>query len=221
MNKIDKFAYINLDKRKDRNEHILKELKRFEIPDEKILRIQAVESEKGAYGCAMSHMKTMEAFRDSGDEIWCILEDDHYFTHTKRETELVVLNFIENSDFDVFLGCFCAVKGKDLPGGIFRRTTKSCMCSFYIVKKKVCEALLASHKQSARTLNPSLGKKTGLACDFMWEHLMKIFTFVAPYKPYGSQLLNYSDIRNKVMNYSTYVGMEVDRELERTSSSSK
>lgn len=213
MNRINKIAYINLDKRQDRKEHILKELKRFDIPDEKIIRIPAIESEKGAYGCALSHMKAMEAFRDSGDEVWCILEDDHYFTHSKKETDFLINKFLDNTEYDVFLGCFCAVKGRDLSDGLFRRTTKSCMASFYILRKKVCEAMLASHKQSAKSLNPALGKKTGLACDFMWEHLMKIFTFVAPYKPYGSQLLNYSNIRNKVMNYSTYVGMEVDRDL--------
>ena len=44
---------------------------------------------------------------------------------------------------------------------------------------------------------------------------MKVFWFVAPHKPYGSQLKDYSDIRNRVMDYSTYVGMRVDREIEK------
>jgi hypothetical protein len=213
MDKIDKFVYINLDKRTDRKEHILKELKRFDIPDEKIIKITAIESEKGAYGCALSHQKALEAFKASNDEVWCILEDDHYFTHTKVDTDRVINLFMNNIHYDVFLGCFCALKGCDLGDGIFRRATKSCMASFYIVKRNVCDALIASHKQSARSLHPSLGKRGGIACDFMWENLMKVFVFVAPYKPYGSQLLNHSNIRNKKMDYSNYVGMKVDREL--------
>lgn len=213
MDRIDKFAYINLSKRKDRNEHILKELKRFGIPEEKIVRIEGVESEKGAYGCAMSQKKMAEAFRDSGDKVWCMMEDDHYFTQTREDTDSLVHKFLDKEEYDVLLGCYCAVKGRDLPGGTFRRTAESSMASFYIVKKNVADALVASHNQSAKSLDSSFGRKTGIPCDHMWRHIMKVFFFVAPYKPYGSQILNYSNIRNKVMNYSTYVGLEVNRDL--------
>ncbi len=213
MNNVQKFAYINLDKRKDRNEHILKELSNFKIPESKIQRISAVESIKGAYGCALSHVKAMEAFLESKDEVWCILEDDHYFTHTLEETDKLVNEFLDNSQYDVLLGCYCAVKGRDIYQSSFRRVSQSSMASFYIVKRRAAEALLASHKQSARTLDPKYGKRSGTPCDIMWNHIMKVFWFVAPHKPYGSQLKNYSDIRNRVMDYTTYVGMKVDREL--------
>lgn len=213
MDRIDKFVYINLDKRPDRNEHILKELERFGIPSEKIMRIPAIESEKGAYGCALSHMKAMEEMKKTTDEVWCVLEDDHYFTKTREETDMVVNLFLDTPDYDVFLGTFCALRGYDLSNKVFRRATKSCITSFYIVKKNVCDALIASNKQSARTLDPKYGKHRGTPCDMMWDHLMKIFYFVAPYKVYGSQILNHSDIKNKVINYSTYVGTKVDRKL--------
>ena len=211
MDKIDKFVYINLKKRTDRNEHILKELQRFEIPSEKIQRVEAVENTKGAYGCAMSHVKVMEEFLKTDDKIWCVIEDDHYFTHTLEQTNSLVEEFLKNEEFDVLLGCYCNVKGRDLPEGIFRRVSQSSMTSFFIFKRKIAEALLASHKQSARSLNPIYGKKSGTPCDFMWNNLMKVFWFVAPYKPYGSQIKDYSNIRNKVMDYSNYVGMKVDR----------
>ncbi len=213
MNHIDKFVYINLDRRKDRNEHILKELKKFEIPDEKILRVSAFESPKGAYGCAKSHIQVMEMFRDSGDKVWCILEDDHYFTKNKEETDSLINEFLSNDVYDVLLGCFCNVKGNNIAGTSFRRATQSSMTSFFVVKRNVCEALIASHKQSARTLNPIKGKKGGTPCDHMWNHLMKVFVFVAPFKAYGAQLQDYSDIRNRVMNYSNYIGTKVDRIL--------
>jgi glycosyl transferase family 25 len=214
MNNIDKFVYINLDKRKDRNEHILKELQRFNIPESKIIRVSAIESTKGAYGCSLSHLKVMQLFKESGDKVWCILEDDHYFTHTLEETDKIVSNFLKKEEYDVLLGCYCNVKGRDLPDGVFRRTSQSSMTSFFIVKSNVCDGLIASHKQSSRSLNPKFGKKTGIPCDFMWSHLMKVFFFVAPYKPYGSQILDYSDIRHKRMNYSTYVGLKVDRDID-------
>jgi glycosyl transferase family 25 len=215
MNKIDKFLYINLDKRTDRNEHIIKELERFHVPKDKIIRLPAFESQKGAYGCAMSHMKAMELFKESNDKIWCILEDDHYFTQSYEETNELINNFIENENYDTMLGCYCNVRGNNLNDGIFRRITQSSMTSFYIVKKNVCDALIASNKQSARTLNPRYGMKGGTPCDFMWNHLMKVFVFVAPHKPFGSQIIDYSDIRKKVMNYSTFVGLKVNRSLKK------
>ena len=213
MDRINKFVFINLDSRTDRKEHILKELKRFNIPDEKIIRVSAVSSPKGAYGCALSHKKAMELFKESNDEIWCILEDDHYFTQTYEETNSIVNKFIDNIEYDVMLGCYCAVQGTQLKDRVFRRAFKSSMTSFYIVKKNVCDALLASNKESARTLDPAKGKKEGIPCDFMWWNVMKIFFFVAPYKPYGAQLIDYSNIKNKVMNYTNYVGIEIDRKI--------
>jgi glycosyl transferase family 25 len=213
MNQIDKFVYINLDSRTDRNAHILKEFKRFNIPDEKIIRVSAISHSKGAYGCALSHKKVMEQFKTSGDKVWCIIEDDHYFTQTYEETDILVKNFIENIEYDVLLGCYCAVQGSQLRNRLFRRVSKSSMTSFYIVKQNISDALISSNKESARTLDPKKSKKGGIPCDFMWHHTMKIFFFVAPYKPFGAQIIDYSNIRNKVMNYSNYVGIEITTKI--------
>jgi hypothetical protein len=213
MNRINKFVYINLDSRLDRKEHILKELARFNIPNEKIIRIQAVESIKGAYGCSLSHKNAMEKFKESNDEVWCIIEDDHYFTQTYEETDNLINNFLNNSEYDVMLGCYCALKGYSLLNRMFRRVTKSSMTSFYIVKRNACDGLIASHKESARTLHPNNGKSGGIPCDFMWWNLMRVFFFVAPYKPYGAQLIDYSNIKNKVMNYTNYIGIDIDKKI--------
>jgi glycosyl transferase family 25 len=213
MNRIDKFVYINLDTRPDRKEHILKELARFNVPEDKIIRVPAVESVKGAYGCSLSHKKVMELFKESNDEVWCILEDDHYFTQSYEETDNLIDNFLNNSEYDVMIGCYCAVKGYSLPNRLFRRVQKSSMTSFFIVKKNACDALLASHKESARTLHPSKGKSAGIPCDFMWWNLMQVFFFVAPYKPYGAQIIDYSNIKNKVMNYTNYIGIDIDKKI--------
>lgn len=213
MNRIDKYVYINLDSRVDRKEHILKELRRFNIPDEKIIRISAVPSSKGSYGCALSHKLIMEHFKESEDKIWCILEDDHYFTQTYEETDNLVNKFIDNNEYDVLLGCYCAVQGSQLRDRSFRRVIKSSMTSFYIVKNNVCDALIASNKESARTLDPVKGKKSGTPCDFMWWNIMRVFFFVAPYKPYGAQIVDYSNIKNKVVNYTNHIGIEIDRKI--------
>jgi len=216
MDLIDKFIYVNLKKRTDRKAHILKELKKYNIPDEKILHFEAIEDEKGALGCAYSHLKISEMFKDSSDKVWCILEDDHYFTESREITDIYVKEFIETKDFDAFLGCTAKLRGSIVNGGKFIRAYRSNMTSFYIIKKPICEALIASHKQSIRTLRKKLkSKKDGVPIDVMWHNLMKIFFFVTPNcKVLGAQLEGYSDILKKNKNYSNIIGVEIDREIE-------
>lgn len=215
MDLIDKFIYINLDKRTDRNKHILSELKKFKIPDEKIIRFPAVENERGALGCSLSHMKATELFKASGDKVWCFLEDDHYFTKSLEETNIYVNDFINNNAYDVLLGCTCAVKASGIGSKIFVRAYQSSMTSFYIVKNNTADALIASHKQSVRTFGKYKHIK-GIPCDHMWYNLMKVFVFVTPItKPLGGQIEDYSDIRKKNINYSNYIKIDIDRKLDK------
>jgi len=214
MDSIDKFIYINLKKRDDRKKHILGELKRFGIPDEKIVHLEAVEHEKGIIGCALSHLKAMEMFKESSDKVWCILEDDHYFTKSREETDSYVKEFIERDEFDVFLGCTCALKQSSIRGSRLVRALQSSMTSFFIAKRNVIDALIASHKNSIRSFGKD-GKRRGIHLDHMWYHLMKIFVFVTPYfNPLGGQIENYSDIRKKNINYTNYIKVKIDRKLE-------
>ena len=46
MERIDKFIYINLAKREDRRKHIEDELKEYEIQQETIFRLEALEHER-------------------------------------------------------------------------------------------------------------------------------------------------------------------------------
>jgi GR25 family glycosyltransferase involved in LPS biosynthesis len=203
MDKIDKFIYINLDKREDRKKHILSELKKFNIPDEKIIRFSAVEHLKGQIGCGFSHIGVMEMFKESGDKIWCILEDDNVFTKNLEETNVYINEFLSNSSYDVFLGCTASLKAKNIRGSEkLIRAIKSKMTSFYIMRSNVTDAMIASHKQSIRSYGQNFYKK-GIPIDVMWFNLMKIFVFVTSYfNPLGSQLVGYSDIMHKNKDYN-------------------
>lgn len=215
MDSIDKFIYINLKRRTDRNEHILKELKRYNIPQEKIERFEAVEHEKGALGCALSHYEVMQNFRDSTDKVWCIFEDDHYFTQPREVCDDYINDFMENEHFDVFLGCTARLRGNPVIGGKFIRAYKSNMTSFYIVKKNVVDGIIASNKQAIRSMRINIkDKKAGIPIDVMWFNLMNIFFFIAPSKVLGAQLDGHSDTLNKNKNYGRIIGIKIDQKLE-------
>ena len=217
MDKIDKFIYINLDKREDRKKHILSELKKFNIPDEKIIRFKAVENEKGQVGCALSHIAVSEMFKVSGDKVWCVIEDDHYFTKSYEETNSYIEEFLSKPYYDIFLGCTGYLKARNIRGSSkLVRVINSTMTSFYIMKPNITDALIASHRQSIRTYEGN-NKKKGKPIDVTWMPLMKIFVFITSYfNPLGSQLAGYSDIRNKKMDYTktTKIKKEDKREME-------
>jgi hypothetical protein len=210
MDKIDKFVYINLDKREDRKKHILSELKKFNIPDEKIIRFKAVEHVKGQIGCALSHIGVSEMFKASGDKVWCVLEDDHYFTRSLEETNTYIDKFLENSQFDIFLGCTALLQARNIRGyDKLLRVTRSQMTSFYIMRPNIADALIASHKQSIRTFS---AKKKGKPIDVTWMSLMKIFVFITSYfNPLGAQLDGYSDILHKNKDYSGITKTKKDK----------
>jgi glycosyl transferase family 25 len=221
MDTIDKFIYINLKRRTDRNEHIVKELKKYNIPQEKIERFEAIEHEKGTLGCALSHLEVMKKFRDSGDKVWCIFEDDHYFTQPKEVCDEYIKEFMENENFDVFLGCTARLRGNPVIGGKFTRAYRSNMNSFYIVKKNVVEAFIASNKQAIRSMRKNINdKKSGIPIDVMWFNLMNVFFFITPNKILGAQLDGYSDILNKNKNYGSIIGIKIDQKLETSINSS-
>lgn len=100
MNYIDKIYYINLDKRTDRREEIEYELKRLDIPKEKVKRFTAIEFNPGFIGCCLSHYHIMnEGYNDDYDNI-LILEDDFLFMVSKEELENNLKYIFEVRRFD-------------------------------------------------------------------------------------------------------------------------
>ena len=80
LNNFDAIAYINLKHRKDRKNHILKELKRLKVDKKKLHRVEARFTPfNGHLGCALSHIDALDfAIKKNLNNI-LILEDDCFF----------------------------------------------------------------------------------------------------------------------------------------------
>jgi GR25 family glycosyltransferase involved in LPS biosynthesis len=68
--------YINLEHRKDRLEHVNKELLKMNINGE---RFNAIKTKLGAIGCTLSHIKCLEIAKERDYEYVFICEDDICF----------------------------------------------------------------------------------------------------------------------------------------------
>ena len=99
---IDHIFYINLDKRKDRLEHIEKVLTEYNLKgiSERYVAIETAYS--GIIGCSQSHLNVLKLARERGYKNVLILEDDFEFLVTKQELNSKIEYLFENyPDFDV------------------------------------------------------------------------------------------------------------------------
>ena len=105
--KISNVLYINLNKRKDRLEHVKKELLKIGITGE---RFRAIKLKNGRLGCSMSHLKCIEIAKKRDWDHVFICEDDITFIHPKIFLKQLEKFFESGLKWDVVI-----VAGNNLP----------------------------------------------------------------------------------------------------------
>jgi glycosyl transferase family 25 len=98
VNSIDAVVYINLLKRKDRDERMKRVVSMF---GNKVQRFEAIEHENGSIGCTRSHIAILKMAMDSDWKNILILEDDVDLNETIEGYE--VLDNLMSKPYDVIL----------------------------------------------------------------------------------------------------------------------
>ena len=191
--------YINLEHRKDRLEHVTKQMNMMGINAE---RVNAVKMNLGAVGCTMSHIKCLELAKQRDYEYVFICEDDITF----RNPELFKRNlqrFYENDDINWDL---LIIGGNNVPP--FQQVTEYCARVFYcqtttgyIVKKHYYDTLSKNFRESAAGLMREPNNPSTYALDMYWKRLQlqDFWYMITP--PTVTQYESYSDIENRSVNY--------------------
>ena len=103
MEYIDKIYYINLDRRTDRKELFEKQIEKYELPMNKIVRFSAIEDNYGAIGCSKSHLEILKLIQKNKFKNVLIFEDDFEFLVSKEEfynnLNKFFNNYKDNFDF--------------------------------------------------------------------------------------------------------------------------
>jgi GR25 family glycosyltransferase involved in LPS biosynthesis len=201
LNYFDQLYYINLRRRTDRYEHITNELKKTNLDENKIQRIDAIELENGRLGCSKSHIHVLEQFLETPDHIQtCIvLEDDFYITETQETINECIKN-IGSIDFDVLL-----LSGKVLQYEIMEnnsfivRVIESQTTSGYCVHKKYARRLLENYKEGANQLETT--GSLGYCIDVHMKQLQPRDKWYALNPLIGKQVESYSDIEKLYVNH--------------------
>tara|TARA_B100000131_G_scaffold317880_1_gene360699 strand:+ start:362 stop:994 length:633 start_codon:yes stop_codon:yes gene_type:complete len=190
--------YINLDKRKDRNESIINELKDF--GKSKYTRLSATYNEKGYLGCAMSHIRVLEyAIKNNLNNV-VIFEDDFKFKRNKQIVYNEIISFINSGiNWDVLL--LAGNKGIRTPfNNYIDKIKNSQTTSAYIVNKQYYHKLLDNFKDAYKKLEETNLKEL-YSIDEHWKSLQETDNWFALKKFAGIQRASYSDIEKQNVNY--------------------
>lgn len=198
----DAILYINLEHRKDREGILLNHLEEYEVPADKIVRIDAVHDLlNGHKGCVQSHIKALDFAIENNLKNVLILEDDMCFSYPKEIIQNEISYFFTNFSqpwhvFFIGANVFEAECTKDV-------SIKRVLCaqaahaysvhlSYFKKLKKCFEAAYIAMKND-ETFDDSLFK----ALDQSWKKLqVKDLWFIG--KVLAQQRRSYSDIFHQI-----------------------
>jgi glycosyl transferase family 25 len=194
--------YINLERRTDRNTHVLKELSKIGVKNP--MRFKAIELENGALGCSMSHLKCIEIAKQNDYEYVFICEDDIDFLNPELFLNQLKL-FIDSSiQWDVVI-----VAGNNMipyiPVTDFCIRVFNCQTTTgYIVKKQYYDRLIQNYKEGIKNL---LKEPTNneYKIDKYWFRLQREDKWYLIIPLSIIQKEDYSDIEKKITNFSKYM----------------
>jgi len=143
----DNHIYINLEKRTDRNEKTIKQLKNIGI--NKPNRFNAVFNKKGIVGCAESHIGVVQYAMDNDLPYLCVFEDDIHITNPKLLK--VKINNLINTDFDVLMLGGNNFGGQKIDNNLLK--VEQCFTTTaYIIKKHYYSTWLDNLKEGLNIL---------------------------------------------------------------------
>jgi hypothetical protein len=205
---IDCIYYINIAERTDRNKEFLNEMKKYDVPDSKIVRIDAVyEKERGALGCTKSHIKTLEQFIKSGYKNCIIFEDDFEFAVPKNNVTTNIQNFFNlNIPYDVVM--LSANDNKITPSKYagLNKAMDVQTASGYMVSSDFSKTLITNLIEGSKLLEKGYTERGEAIHEYWndqyWKKLQPNSKWYIFDPKLGKQRESYSDIEQRSVNYN-------------------
>lgn len=179
VDSIDKFVYINLDKREDRKKEILHELELLTIPAEKIQRVAGVYIPKNGHkGCIQSHILALKLAQMNNWTNVSIFEDDAQMVADPAKTITAINDAIAElpDDWDVLMLATANKKETSMPEKKhINKLNAATTSSAYIANSKYYDKLIKLFEYSNVMMMPEKwGKDNGhepYALDQKWMEL--------------------------------------------------
>lgn len=204
MNNLDHLYYINLEHRKDMYESINNVIDNLGFDRNKVTRIDAINKENGAYGCALSHIKTLQDAKKNGYDKVLILEDD-FVPFDYQETNEKIKKFLDEvQDWDLVM-LSSSYMNKTLPTD-FCNISKVLDCQgtiAYAISSKYIDTLLEIFKQSAEYLSQVevYCEPCEYCIDMFWKQLQPNSNWYIFNPILGKEYPKFSDVQNRFVSH--------------------
>lgn len=208
MEGVDLIIYINLNTRTDRREEMEREFRRLEIPDDKILRWEAIRMAKhGALGCTLSHIAVMEYIMTLPDTVQTImvLEDDFDFAENIDTVKNSLKRFLEypRDKWDMVMLSYYVMERADYDS-LVSVTLMAQRTSGYMLNRRAVPDFLANFREGSEKLANN-GKNWLHAIDVYWWKVMSNRRCFYFNEPLGHQRKSYSNVTNTIVSMRSVV----------------
>lgn len=201
LSNFDGIVYLNLERRADRKDALLKEFARLEVDEKKVHRIGSVDDPfNGIRGCLHSHIKALDFVQKMEWKRGLILEDDCHFPEDFSSLKGETSNFftLAQNKWDVYLLGSWYWRHQNTPwDNIFqikysRRAHAYCVNPSYLFTLQKCfekgYEIVKSH--------PFYKQSRMYATDILWEELQFSDRWYGPKSPLAYQGESFSDIEH-------------------------
>jgi len=211
MENVDQFYYINLEHRKELKASINRVLGDLGVSSEKITKINAIEKDNGAYGCALSHILALNDAKKNNYNIVVILEDDFKLFNPIDAKEKLTKFFKEVDDWDI-INLSCHLKAKE--DCEIQNVSKVLDCQStiaYAVNSRFIDKLLNNFNESASFLSEiNYEDDCQYFIDINWKKLQKENKWYTFYPMLGREYPKYSDVQKKYIDHFRYTNIKFD-----------
>ena len=192
-NYIDQVFYINLDRRKDRRNHIESTFQKYGI--DKYERFSAIPHDFGIVGCTKSHQAVYKLAKERGYKNVLIFEDDFEFLVTPDEFHQTVQQMFSGDagfDGDVCMFSYNLTHKDDTDCSYKIRILEASTASCYMVMQHYYDRLIDLYEVAIPLLE-STREHWKYANDQCWKVLQIEDRWYGSAKRMGKQLDGYSD----------------------------
>jgi len=202
---VDVVYWINLDHREDRKKNFLEEMKKLNLPLNRIVRISATyEPERGHLGCCKSHVRCLETFLESPYKNCLIFEDDFVFTVSPKEIQRGLHALVDyNVNYDVCMLSGSEIEIVDSDYSFLNKVIYATTTSGYLVSRQFAPTLLNNFRESCALLENNYELHCYYAVDQYWNRLQSISNWFIFKPKMGIQHGSFSDILNGHVEYNT------------------
>ena len=199
---VEHTLFINLLERKDRLEHIQKEMKRLGILTHQ--RVNAIKMPLSVLGCTLSHINCLERAKKEGWKNVFVCEDDAVFTNIPLLQHNVNKWIQSKNTWDVLIiGGNNQEPFSRLAPDIPAIQVHNCQTTTaYIVQQHYYDRLIQNFKESAANLMRYPQLKHLFAVDIYWKKLQITDNWFMTIPATVSQLEGHSDIEGHVISYN-------------------